>query len=138
MLGAQIGKHVHIYNSAVITFPWKLIVGDGSTIGEHARIYNLGTIKIGHGVTISQNTHLCGGTHEYADLSMPLIKASIVIENKAWICADAFIGPEVIVHEGAVVGARSVVVKDIDGWTVVAGNPATFIKHRDVSRGTDA
>lgn len=44
--------------------------------------------------------------------------------------ADAFIGMGVTVGEGAVVGARAAVFKDVEPWTVVGGNPAKFIKKR--------
>jgi len=63
---------------------------------------------------------------------MPLVTAPIVINDGAWVCADAFIGPGVTIGEGAVVGARAVVMKDVDPWTVVAGNPAQFIKKREL------
>ena len=129
--GAKIGKAVHIYPSADIYFPWNLEIGDHSSIGEHARIYNLGKVSIGKETTISQYAHLCAGTHDYSDKSMPLIKSEIKIEDQAWVCADAFIGPDVTVKEGAVIGARAVVVKDTDAWTVYAGNPAKAIKKRE-------
>jgi putative colanic acid biosynthesis acetyltransferase WcaF len=63
---------------------------------------------------------------------LPLLKPPIVIRDAAWICADAFIGPDVTIGEGAVVGARAVVVKDVEPWTVVAGNPARTIKRREI------
>ena len=130
LFGATVGKQVHIYPSARIYFPWNLRIGDWSSIGEWALIYNLGCITIGAQATISQNVHLCAGTHDYTDLRMPLIKPPITIADSAWICADAFVGPGVTVAEGAVVGARSVVIKDVPAWTVVAGNPAKIIKRR--------
>jgi putative colanic acid biosynthesis acetyltransferase WcaF len=128
--GARIGREVHIYNSARIYFPWNLIIGDWSAIGEDALIYNLGPVTIGQQVTISQRAHLCAGTHDYTDPAMPLLKPPIVVGDQAWICADAFVGPGVTVGQGAVVGARAVVVKNAEPWTIVAGNPARFIKKR--------
>ena len=130
MFGARLGRHVNIYNSARIYFPWNLEVGDWSAIGEHAFIYNLGSVRIGSQVTISQRAHLCAGTHDYTDPTLPLLKPTIVIGDQAWICADAFVGPGVTVGEGALVGARAVAVKDVDPWQIVAGNPARPIKKR--------
>jgi putative colanic acid biosynthesis acetyltransferase WcaF len=130
LLGAKIGSNVHIYNSATIYFPWNLDIGDWSAIGEYAYIYNLGQVRIGTHVTISQRAHLCAGTHDYTHPALPLLKPPITIEDQAWICADAFVGPGVTVGEGAVVGARAVVVKDVKPWEIVAGNPARFIKMR--------
>ncbi len=132
MFGAQIGHDVHIYNSAVIYFPWNLRVGDWSAIGEGAFIYNLGPVAIGKHVTVSQRAHLCAGTHDYRKPDMPLLKPPITVEDKAWICADAFVGPGVTIGEGAVVGARAVAMRNVEPWTVVAGNPARFVKKREL------
>lgn len=130
LFGAQIGRNVHISNSAVIYFPWELVVGDYSSIGDNTFLYNLAELRIGRRVTISQRAHICGGTHDYRDAALPLIKCPINIGDDAWVCADAFIGPNIVVGAGAVVAARSVVVKPVAEWTVVAGNPARFIKSR--------
>jgi len=130
MFGAKVGSNVHVYNSAVIYMPWNLEIGDWSSIGEQAFVYNLGRVTIGSRTTISQRAHLCAGTHDFTDPALPLLKPPILIGDQAWVCADAFVGPGVSVGEGAVIGARAVVVKDVDAWHVVAGNPAKFIKMR--------
>ncbi|WP_052329583.1 WcaF family extracellular polysaccharide biosynthesis acetyltransferase [Rhodopirellula sp. SWK7] len=128
--GAEVGSRVHIYPSAVIYFPWNLTIGDDAAIGESALIYNLGPINIGHRATISQRSHLCGGSHDYNDPAMPLLKLPIEIGNDAWVCADAFVGPGVTIGQGSVIGARTVVTKDVPPWTIVAGNPAKQIGTR--------
>ena len=128
------GRDVNIYGSATIYLPWNLEVGDWSAIGEWALIYNLGPVRIGARVTVSQRAHLCAGTHDYTDPSMPLLKPEIVVGDEAWICADAYVGPGVQIGEGSVVGARAVVVKDVPSRTVVAGNPARVIKPRLMKR----
>jgi len=130
--GADIAEGVHIYGSAVIYMPWNLSVGAWSAVGEGAFIYNLGPVTIGSQVTISQRAHLCAGSHDYTRPDMPLLKPPIRIDDQAWVCADAFIGPGVTVREGAVVGARAVVTKDVPPWTVVAGNPAKALKTREL------
>lgn len=113
--------------------PWNLEIGSWSSIGKYAFIYNLGKISIGDKVTVSHRAHLCAGTHDYNDPTLPLRKPPIIICDQAWVCADAFIGPGVVVGEGCVVGARAVVTKDTSPWTVVAGNPAIFIKDRRIA-----
>jgi putative colanic acid biosynthesis acetyltransferase WcaF len=130
--GARVGKRVHIYNTAVVYFPWNLEIGDWSSIGEDALVYNLGRVKIGNKSTISHRAHLCAGTHDYTRVDLPLLKPGIVIGDQAWICADAFVGPGVNVGTGAVVGARAVVMKPVESWTVVAGNPARRVKQRQI------
>jgi len=61
---------------------------------------------------------------------MPLTTAPIVIGDGAWIAADVYIAPGATIGEGAVVGVRSSVYKDVESWAIVAGNPARFIKKR--------
>ena len=131
--GSTIGRHVQISNTAIVYFPWQLTVGDDVGIGDGARLYNLGPLNIGSRVTISQGAHLCGGTHDYRDRRMPLIRSPITVENDAWICADAFVGPGVTIGAGAVVGARAVAMRTVDPWQVVTGNPAQVIKQRVLS-----
>ena len=52
------------------------------------------------------------------------------MEDGAWICADAFIGPDILIQEKAIAGARAVVTKDVKAGTIVAGNPAKVIGDR--------
>jgi len=131
--GASVGRHVNTYPSTRIYFPWNLTVGDWSAIGEDVLVYNLGPVTIGERATISHRAHLCAGTHDYTQPDLPLLKPPVTIGDQAWICADAFVGPGVRVGEGAVVGARAVVTKDVAPWTVVAGNPARVVKQRTLS-----
>ena len=130
LFGSKIGKEAHIDPTAKIYLPWKLILGNQTSIGENAIIYNLGLVTIGDRVTISQRAHLCAGSHNYSSPSMELLRLPIQIEAQAWICADAFIGPNIKIGESSVVGAASVVVKDVPSGQVHAGNPAKFIKKR--------
>lgn len=138
VFGAKIGKSVHIHNTARIFYPWRFKIGDHSSIGDEALIYNLGQVDIGRFVTISQRSHLCAGTHDYTTRHMTLIRASIAVKDDAWVCADAFVGPNVTICEGAIVGARAVAVKDVDAWIIVAGNPARKIKTREFAATLEA
>ncbi len=132
LFGAKVGRNVHIYSSVMVYMPWNLEIGAWSSIGEHAFIYNLGKITIGERVTISHRAHLCAGTHDYTRSDLPLLKPPIQVGDQAWICADAFVGPDVTVGEGAIIGARAVAVEDVPAWTIVAGNPARAIKKREL------
>ncbi len=128
--GSQIGRNVHIDPSARIAIPWNLEIGDWSSVGFDALIYNLGPVRIGQRATVSQRAHLCAGTHDFRDPTMPLKKLPILIGDDAWVCADAFVGPGVEIGNGAVVGARGVVVRNVDAWEIVAGNPAHTVGTR--------
>jgi putative colanic acid biosynthesis acetyltransferase WcaF len=130
IFGAEVGRQVNVYPSTRIVLPWRLTIGDWSSIGEDALIYNLGHVTVGRAVTISQRAHLCAGTHDYVREDMPLLRLPITVEDRAWICADAFVGPDVRIREGAIVGARAVVTKEVGAWAIVAGNPARQIGSR--------
>lgn len=130
LFGARIGRNVHIHPSVRIAIPWNLDVGDFVAVGDRAIIYNLGLVTIGASATISQHAHLCGGSHDHCRPDLPLVKATVTIEEGAWICADAFVGPNVIVGRLAVVGARAVVTRDVAASSIVVGNPARVVGRR--------
>lgn len=131
MFGASIGKAVHIFPTVQIAVPWNVSIGAESAIGDRAILYSLGTIEIGSQTTISQGAHLCAGSHDYRFADLPLTKPPIVVGNGAWICTDAFLGPGVTIGDGAIVGARAVVTKDVEANQIVAGNPAKSIHQRN-------
>ncbi|MEO1159084.1 MAG: acetyltransferase [Pseudomonadota bacterium] len=128
---ARIGRNVHVYPSVRIAIPWNLSIDEGSAVGDRAILYALGPITLGRATTVSQNSHLCAGSHDYSRADRPLTKPPITIGDSVWICADAFVGPDVSIGDGAIVGARAVVVRNVSAKTMVAGNPAREIKHLD-------
>lgn len=133
--GAKLGVSCHIYPRATIWAPWNLVMGDYACLGDKVNCYSMAVISLGKKAVVSQGTQLCTGTHDYEDPKFQLYVKPIHIGDEAWICADTFICPGVSVGEGAVVGARSVVTKDILPWTVCAGNPCKVIKPRVIRRG---
>ncbi|HZZ42809.1 MAG TPA: hypothetical protein VFE58_07715 [Tepidisphaeraceae bacterium] len=128
--GAEIAPGCTIRRTARIYYPWNLKLGVISCLGDRCEIYNLGMVTIGDRVSISQEAYVCAGTHDYMDRSMPLVTKPITIKDDAWVCARAFVGPGVTVGTGAIVGAASVAMRDVADWTIVAGNPAVFVKNR--------
>ena len=128
--GAEIGRSVRIFPSTRIEIPWNLQIGDFVGVGDGAILYALGAIVIGDRATISQNAHICAGSHDYRGRKMPLTKPPIEIGAEVWVCADAFVGPGVKVGDRAIVGARAVVTQNVECDWIVAGNPATKIGDR--------
>ncbi len=126
--GAQVGRDVHIFPSVRVTMPWNLTLGDQCAIGDRVILYALGPVAIGARATVSQGAHLCAGSHDWRDPAMPLLKLPITVGDDVWICADAFVGPNVQVNDRAIVAARSVVMKDVPADMIVGGNPAQPIK----------
>ncbi len=107
---------------------------EGSCLADNTDCYCVGKIKIGKRSTVSQYSYLCGATHDYEHPLLPLVSAPIVIGDQVWITADVFVAPGVTIGDGAVVGARSSVFSDVEPWSVVAGNPARFIKRRELKQ----
>lgn len=130
--GAKIGDHCLIYSNVKIWAPWNLEMKSYSLLGAKVDCYNQGKISIGANTSISQKAYLCASTHDITDSKHALLLKPIVIEDQVWIAADAFIGPGVTIGQGAVVGARSAVFKNVESWSVVGGNPARFIKKREI------
>lgn len=101
-------------------------------LGPYVDCYNQGKISIGSHTVVSQKTYLCASSHDFAISNLPLTLNPINIGNQVWIAADSFIGPDVTVGDGAVIGARAAVFKNVEPWTVIGGNPAKFIKKREM------
>jgi putative colanic acid biosynthesis acetyltransferase WcaF len=128
--GARIEGPAYVYPTARVWAPWRLDMAKGSCLGPDVNCYNVGGISLGPGATVSQNSHLCGASHDHRDASFPLVVGKIVIGRNAWVAADAFVGPGVWIGEDAVVGARAVVVKDVPAGMIVVGNPARVVGSR--------
>lgn len=130
LFGAKIGEGSVVYASAKIWLPYNLIMGKRSCIGPNVFCYNPQTITIGHKVTISQNSYLCGGSHDITDLALGFISAPIVIKDFSWVCANCFVMMGVTIEEGSIVGATASLFKSTEPWGVYGGNPARYIKKR--------
>lgn len=131
LFGAKIGAGVRIFPNVQILIPWNLDIGDHCTFGNGAILYALGKVTVGPRTTVSQGAHLCGGTHDWRNRTMPLIKSTVTIGADVWVAADAFVGPDVAIGDGAIIGARSVVTKSVGAGSIMVGNPAMKIGQRD-------
>lgn len=132
LFGAKIEKGGVVLPSCKVWAPWNLALGEYSTLGEDVDCYNVDKIIIGKRVTISQRSFLCSASHDISSLRLPLVHKPIVIEDFAWVCAECFIYQGCTVKEGAVVAARSVLIKDTSSWSVYAGHPAKRISQRKI------
>ncbi len=128
--GAQIGAGCRVAPSCRVWAPWNLVMGEFSALGDGVDCYSMGRITLGSKVAVSQRSFLCAGSHDIRFLSRPLVTGPITIEDHAWVAAECFVHPDVVIHEGAVVGARSVVTHDLPAWSVCVGNPCRKIKDR--------
>lgn len=133
--GAEVGAGCRIAPSCRIWAPWNLVMGEFSALGDGVDCYSMGRITIGSKVAVSQRSFLCAGSHDVRSLDRPLITGPIVIEDHVWIAAESFVHPNVVIREGAVIGARSVVLQDMPAWSICAGHPCRKIKDRVLREG---
>ncbi len=135
LFGAKIHSKALVHSSVKIWAPWNLEMGAYSCMASDVDCYNTALIRIGAHSTISQNSYLCASSHNITDRFHSLITEPIMIEDQVWIAAGAFVGMGTRIQQGAVVGARACVFKDVTPWTVVGGNPAKVIKKRIIKNG---
>lgn len=104
-------------------------------MGNHSWIYALDKIEIGSKSCIGENVRLLAGYHDITTMNFAFRTRPIKIGSCVWIATGAMILPGVTIGDGAVVAAGAVVTKDVEPWTVVGGNPARFIKKRELREG---
>jgi dTDP-4-amino-4,6-dideoxy-D-glucose acyltransferase len=151
------GAGVRIYPLAKLAFPHFIELGDfckirdfvfifagkGVTIGEHSDfqphsvIWGGGTTSIGNRVSVGPGTVLLSAVYSHAkglkmvdglpDGTSTAMYGKLLIGDDVYIGANCSLMPNIIVGEGAVIGAGSFVNKDVDPWTIVAGSPARRI-----------
>ena len=128
--GAKIHRSARVYPSVRIWAPWNLRLDQDACLGPGVIVYSVDQVILRQQALVSQYSHLCTASHDYQHPKFPLIHAPIVIEQGAWVCADAFIGMGVTIGTEAVVGARSVVTRDMPARMVCAGFPCKPLKPR--------
>lgn len=132
IFGAKVGRGVVIKPRVIITFPWKLTLGNNVWLGEECWLLNLDHITIGNNVCVSQRAFLCTGNHDYKSQNFDLIVKPIRVEDGAWIGANAWVGPGVCVGNHAVLAAGSVIANDLAPFGIYRGNPAILVKKREI------
>lgn len=107
--------------------PHKVIIGKNVVIMPGCLMMSAGGITLEDGAMIAANVQLISNNHDLYERQVITCKP-IRIGKNAWIGAGATILPGVTVGDNAVVGAASVVTKDVAADTIVAGNPARLIR----------
>lgn len=132
LFGAKIGKGNVIKPSVNIKYPWKLKMGNYNWIGENVWIDNLDMIKIGSNCCFSQGVMLLCGNHNYQSKKFGLITKPIVIEDGVWIGAKSIVIPGTLCKSHSVLAVNSVSPLIMEAYSIYRGNPAFFIKQREI------
>lgn len=131
---SKCGRNVNIERGVFFGSGSEISIGDNSGIGINARIS--GPLEIGKNVMMGPDVMIYTSNHNYRDINIPMIqqgetdKQKVIIEDDVWIGARAIILKGVHIKRGAIIGAGSVVTKDVLEYEIVAGNPAKLIKKR--------
>jgi putative colanic acid biosynthesis acetyltransferase WcaF len=133
--GASMTVTSRVYGSARIWWPGNLVMEKETVIGPRVLVYSMGPIRIGAHTIVSQDAHLCAGTHDHEHPAFQLSARPIVIGRRCWIAAEAFVAPGAILGDGVVLAARGVAFGTLEPWTVYRGNPAHAYKPRIISPG---
>jgi putative colanic acid biosynthesis acetyltransferase WcaF len=133
MFGATIDGRPFVHQRARITIPSNLILHDRACLGDRAHAYSLGQIEIGARATVAQEAYLSTGTHDFCRAELPLLTGKISIGEDTFIGARAFVMPGITIGARSVIGACSVVTKDIPENSIAAGNPCRVIGSRSFS-----
>lgn len=108
-----------------------IIIGERSRIGLSNTL--IGPVTVGNDVIFAQNIVASGLNHGYEDINTPISKQTvitlpIIIEDEAWIGANAVITAGVTIGKHSIVAAGCVVVKDVPPYSIVGGNPGKILK----------
>jgi putative colanic acid biosynthesis acetyltransferase WcaF len=132
LFGAKIGKNVNIKPNVSIKYPWFLEIGNNVWLGENSWLDNLGTISIGDNVCISQGAYLFNGNHNYKKENFALLLKEIILEEGAWIGAKSVVCPGVICKSHSILAAGSVATTNLEPYKIYQGNPAIYKRTRKI------
>jgi acetyltransferase-like isoleucine patch superfamily enzyme len=133
----SLGKNVYVGHQAILKGYHRneLIIGDESWIGQQVFMHAAGGIRIGARVGIGPAVKILTSQHREAGRDVPVLfapvdVAPVVIEDDADLGIGVIVLPGVHIGKGAVIGAGSVVTKDVPDYAVMAGVPARVLRHR--------
>lgn len=112
-------------------------------IGSHSRIglcnTIIGPVKIGNNVNLAQNIIVSGLNHNYSDPNKTIISqgvntSEIIIEDDVWIGANSVILAGTTIGRHSIIGAGSVIIRDVPPYSIVVGNPGKIVKQYNFSK----
>lgn len=111
----------------------RLVIGDGTYIGNNCHVYASSLVEIGSKVLIADKVYLSDNVHSYENIAVPIIDQRVKQINPVVLRDGCWLGENVcvigaVVGKNSVIGANSVVTKDIPDYCVAVGSPAVIIK----------
>lgn len=128
--GLTLPRTSSIHYRAEFYRPEGIVVGEHCTIGDSAFLDGRDTIVLGDAVNLSSHVSIYTRQHDVDGPDFAETGGPVRIGSHAWLGSHCIVLPGVTIGEGAVVGAGSVVTKDVAPYTMVAGAPARFVRER--------
>lgn len=134
--GITIGNSVFLGRQTIVTTKdGDIVLEDGVNVSAFCYIFSASRVRCGRNTLIAAYTYLVGGGHELDRTDVPIIEQArpsrgIAIGPNCWLGSGVTVLDGVAVGQDAVIGANSVVTKDVGDFVVVAGSPATTIRRR--------
>lgn len=132
LFGAEIHSTSNIHPGAIVYMPWNLKMGPFSLIASNVYVLNADLFIMGCNCIVSERAFICCASHNIYSNAHEQTHKPVIMKDRTWVAAEAFVGMGVTIGEGAVVGARAAVFKDVAPWTIVGGNPAQIIGERKI------
>ena len=126
-------SHIHLTTWNADTYQGKIEIGDFCLFSPGVRISAATRIKIGNSCMFANSAYISDSDwHGIYDRALPVGKSEeVVLEDNVWIGDCAIVSKGVTIGKNSIVGARSVVIKDVPENVIVAGNPAQVVKELD-------
>ena len=131
----KMGKSVFLMHSCRLLCPAGISFGRNVCINHHCDISGHGKLEIGNYVMIAPFVQIITANHGHSDWEKPMMgqpdqPKPVIIKDDVWIGTHATILPGVTIGHGAIIGANSVVTKNVPAFAIVGGVPAKVIKFR--------
>lgn len=131
----RVGSEFFCASGCRVSSGREIVIGDNFYMGYNCHLG--ANMIIGDSVIFASEVAVVGGDHKIDNISVPIrfsgrdVFKMTVFEDGCWIGHRAIVLHGVRIGEGAVVGAGSVVTKDVEAFSIVCGNPAKFVRYRD-------
>ncbi|WP_277422331.1 acyltransferase [Minwuia thermotolerans] len=131
----DLGARVGIRENVIIGGYGHFIVGNDTAINEGCIITAMEKVEIGANVMLAPRVYLLDVDHRFERRDIPISKQGYLvrpvrIEDDVWIGTGAVITKGVTIGRGAIIGANSVVTRDVPAYAIAAGVPAMVVKGR--------
>ncbi len=128
--GMKIGKGSSVWRHTEVIGIENIVIGDDSVVGWHCQMDGRCGLIIGDHVTIASHVLMIAGGHDFFSSDFRALGRTLYIDDYAWIASRAIITMPARIGEGAVVGAGTVVNKDVEPYKIVGGFNAKPIADR--------